>query len=252
MTIELDPTDPTIAEYPPTRSANPPGPKSPGPKSPSLRVEKALLRDGAECIIGIDEVGRGALAGPVAVGATILKMPAPRIPAGLRDSKLLTPLAREALHVPVQRWVAGYAVGLSSAAEIDEFGIIAALGFAARRALERLVEHPMWVGEPVIVLDGSHDWLTRVLPAPATVRARVKADRDVAIVSAASVLAKVHRDRMMVELHDDHPAYGWSSNKGYAAPEHWAGLDEHGPGPLHRHTWLTRWGSGQQPLFALE
>lgn len=126
---------------------------------PDLRIEKELLRNGCTRLAAIDEVGRGALAGPVTVGAVVVTARIGRVPPGLRDSKLLTPLARQALVPMIQRWVVEYAVGHAWPEEIDRIGVIGALRLAGRRALGALTG-------PVdaVLLDGNHDYLTE--PAP--------------------------------------------------------------------------------------
>ncbi|MPV87122.1 ribonuclease HII [Georgenia ruanii] len=204
----------------------------------------------------MDEVGRGALAGPVTVGVAVVgAATSRRLPHGLADSKLLTAHAREDLVEPIRRWCAGSAVGHASAAEIDELGIIAALRLAGRRALAELAGAGL--APAVVVLDGVHNWLSAPeqgdlfapeppevlvpgvgLPvATPPVRTQVKADMTCAVVAAASVLAKVERDRIMVGLDGDFPAYRWASNKGYSAPEHVAALHKHGACELHRRSW---------------
>jgi ribonuclease HII len=209
--------------------------------TPTLDRERGLLRAGARLVIGIDEVGRGAIAGPVAVGVAVLHPEHPEPPEGVRDSKLLSQPRREALHPLVQEWTPHSAVGVVSAADVDRIGIIASLGLAATRALGEL--HRLGVGfdGAVALLDGSHDWLTPALP-PAAALPRVitqtKADRDCTLVAAASILAKVHRDRIMIAAHDEAPGYGWAGNKGYASAGHYAAIDELGPHALHRLSWL--------------
>jgi len=214
---------------------------------PHLRHERVLLRDGARLLAGMDEVGRGSLAGPVSVGVVVVDARTRTAPQGVADSKLLTPAARTALLPALRRWGVARAVGHASADEIDAVGIIAALRLAGRRAL---AEATAQVGPvDVVLLDGSHDWFTapaqgdlfddedeRATPAP-RVHVRVKADRTCASVAAASVLAKCERDAMMVELAARHPEYRWDENKGYASPEHVAALREHGPCVLHRRSW---------------
>lgn len=232
--------------------------------APTLRVERALQRGGHRLLAGMDEVGRGALAGPVTVGIVVIDETCRSAPTGVRDSKLLTHAARERLLPRIERWAPAYAVGHASAQEIDLVGIIAALRLAGLRALAALPVRP-----DLIVLDGNHDWLTppeRVglfefaeagsgelsvgseasargahLFAPYAVSppvtTMIKADLRCSSVAAASVLAKVTRDRLMIELDGDHPAYGWAGNKGYAAPDHLAALDRHGPCELHRRSW---------------
>jgi ribonuclease HII len=225
---------------------------------PNRRLENELLAGlGTGALVaGMDEVGRGALAGPVSVGvAVVTAATSRRIPKGLADSKLLTARAREDLVAPVRAWCAASAVGHASPAEIDALGIIAALRLAGRRALADLAGAGVVPG--VVILDGIHDWLAEPAQgelfapvAPAVhvagtgadvplppVRTQVKADVSCAVVAAASVLAKVARDRLMVDLDPAHPAYHWAANKGYSSPEHIAALGQHGPCDLHRRSW---------------
>lgn len=206
----------------------------------TLRVEKSLLRSGARLVCSVDEVGRGALSGPVSVGMVLIDESVRRPLDGVRDSKLLTPAARVSLVPRIHRWVVGYAVGHATAAEIDEVGIIAALRRAGRRALAGLPAEP-----DVILLDGNHDWLST--PAQpdlfdahasiAPVTTRVKADLTCASVAAASVLAKTDRDALMIDLADSFPEYGWHENKGYATPEHMDAIRRLGSCEQHRRSW---------------
>ncbi|WP_353950629.1 ribonuclease HII [Knoellia sp. S7-12] len=212
-------------------------------RKPSLRVERALQRDGYRLLAGMDEVGRGALAGPVSVGVVVIDETCRSAPQGVRDSKLLQPRAREVMVPRIRRWAFAHAVGHASPAEIDAVGIIAALRLAGRRALASLDVVP-----DLVILDGNHDWLTApgevgllaytsddVHTPPVTTM--IKADMKCSSVASASVLAKVERDAMMVDLAPDHAAYRWDLNKGYAAPEHMEALREHGPTELHRRSW---------------
>jgi len=208
-------------------------------QDPTLELERELLAAGAALVIGCDEVGRGALAGPVAVGMAAVGPDAGAFPAGLRDSKMLSEKRREALHPVVSGWVRHAAIGMASAAEVDELGITACLGLAGRRALVDLHHAGVPLLASVVLLDGAHDWLTPHLAHPVPVRMRVKADRDCASVAAASVLAKVERDRMMTAWHEDHPEYGWAGNKGYGSSAHLDAIRERGASALHRRTWLT-------------
>lgn len=209
--------------------------------SPHLRVERGLLRSGAGTLCGVDEVGRGSLSGPVSVGMVLVDVSTGRVPRGLKDSKLLTPATRERLVPEIIGWASGWAVGHSSPGEIDSLGLVAALRLAGHRALAQLGGSP-----DVVLLDGSHDWLSwprqqdlfAEAPSPSPpVLTRVKADLTCASVAAASVLAKVARDAMMVSLHEDFPAYDWRENKGYASPRHVEALREFGPCPHHRRSW---------------
>lgn len=214
---------------------------------PHLRHERVLLRDGARLVAGMDEVGRGSLAGPVSVGVVVVDVTTRSAPRGVADSKLLTPLARTALLPALRRWGLARAVGHASAAEIDAVGIIAALRLAGTRALAQVRAD---VGPvDVVLLDGSHDWLSGPTqqdlfaavepdePTAPRVLTRVKADRSCATVAAASVLAKCERDAMMVELAAQHPDYRWDENKGYSSPDHLDALRSLGPCVLHRRSW---------------
>lgn len=221
-------------------------------RRPDLRQERAMLRDGARLVAGMDEVGRGALAGPVSVGVVVVDLATKPCPPGLTDSKLLTAAAREAL-VPLARsWCCAWAVGHAGPAEIDAHGIIGALRLAGRRALAQVRRT---VGDvDAVLLDGKHDWLSR--PAAVDlfeafdldphgedrlveprVRTLVKADLQCASVAAASVLAKTERDGLMTSLARQYPVFGWDQNKGYGASTHVAALREHGPTPQHRRSW---------------
>jgi ribonuclease HII len=229
---------------------------------PHLRLEKELLRGGLHRLAAMDEVGRGALAGPVSVGVVVVTARIGRVPPGLRDSKLLTPLARETLVPVVRRWAGEFAVGHASPAEIDAFGIIAALRLAGRRALAQL-------SAPVdaVLLDGNHDYLSEPEPAlfsgtdfwpsplaePAIqvvtgpVFTRIKADLTCAGVAGASVLAKTERDGMLRRLAVDHPDYLFGENKGYGTAEHVAALRKHGPSEVHRRSWRLPLGADLAP-----
>ncbi|RYV51776.1 ribonuclease HII [Pengzhenrongella frigida] len=224
-------------------------PQAVRPPAPSLRHERALLGAGALVVVGMDEVGRGALAGPVSVGVVAVAATTRTCPRGVADSKLLTAAARTALLPALSRWGLARAVGHASAAEIDAFGLIVALRLAGQRALAQVAD---LIGPAaVVLLDGSHDWLSTPaqgeLFAPPTVSGPetpspvvhmlVKADRTCASVAAASVLAKCERDALMTELAARHPSYGWENNKGYGSPEHLAALRTHGASPLHRVSW---------------
>jgi len=206
-------------------------------KDPTLEFERACFASGAATVIGLDEVGRGAIAGPVAVGAHAVCSGTEQFPAGLRDSKLLSEKRREAVAPLVTAWGDG-AVGYATAEEIDEHGIVWALGAAGRRALLLLHEMGVSVGQAVILVDGSHDWLTPALRSPLEVRTMVGADRACASVAAASVRAKVERDAMMRSAHEAQPHYAWASNKGYGAKAHYEGIASMGLSSLHRKTWI--------------
>lgn len=299
--------------------------------TPTLELEKSLAAQGYDLIVGFDEVGRGALAGPVMVGCAAIwsrDLTAADdgerldVPAGVADSKMLTEHRREAIYEELCDWCAAWAVGQASNTEIDEWGISHALGVASLRALTQ-VEHELGLQLPVMtrsvatrpagghagdddgplsdgsllesagrfdinrlpfggvlsevagrsdtyrlpsggelapqategrsitvgaILDGPNDYITKTLgtfdapevPIPATVTTKVKGDLHCATVATAAVIAKVMRDRLMVELaHSDprYAPYGWDHNKGYGSAAHRAAVAEHGPTPLHRVSW---------------
>jgi ribonuclease HII len=209
-----------------------------------LLVEERVWLGRGDVVVGIDEVGRGALAGPMILGAVVLTSDAPP-PETLNDSKLLTPLQREALEEPLTAWVADWSLGSVSAGEIDAWGLRLALAVAATRAIDALRIRPS-----VALIDGSFNLLRApqdirfgVEPAPALTYATmtavtfVKGDQRCASIAAASVLAKVHRDRLMVELDHHYADYGWSSNKGYGAQRHLEAIRRLGQTVHHRHSW---------------
>jgi len=206
-------------------------------KDPTLDFELACFAAGATLVIGIDEVGRGAIAGPVAVGAHTVLAGTVSFPEGLRDSKLLSEKRRESLAPVIVEWGAG-AVGFATAEEIDRNGITWALGEAGRRALLALHTGGVPVQQAVVLVDGSHDWLSPRLRSAFDVRTKVGADRACAAVAAASVRAKVERDELMRAADGEHPGYAWASNKGYGAKAHYAGIAAHGLTPLHRRSWI--------------
>lgn len=208
------------------------------PVSPTLTLEREILRE-FSTIIALDEVGRGALAGPVAVGAAVMDATGAEreIPEGLRDSKLVPEKKRADLAVRAAEWVGVNAVGWASAGEVDELGIIRALGLAASRAIIAVSVGPIDMGSTLVVLDGNHDYVSAVHPQRISVRSVIKGDRDCASVSAASVIAKVARDAYMAELHADFPQYQWERNKGYASAAHREAIRELGLSPHHRASW---------------
>jgi ribonuclease HII len=205
---------------------------------PTLDVETELHAGGARFVIGCDEVGRGAIAGPVAVGLCAVDATVSAVPAGLRDSKLLSEPKREQLAPLAVAWAVHSAVGLASADEVDRLGIMAALGLAGKRALAALHDGGVGIPSSVILLDGHQDWLSPALSTPLRIQTRVKADRDCGSVAAASVIAKVHRDRLMIDADSATPGYGWSSNKGYGSTSHYEAIERLGPSALHRLSWL--------------
>jgi ribonuclease HII len=208
------------------------------PTDPTLEVERGLLATGNGIVVGVDEVGRGAIAGPVVVGVAILRVDT-EFPLGLRDSKLVSASKREKLMDPILDWVEGVAAGEASATEIDEFGIVSALGRAAERAFATLAIAGHDLTGSSVILDGSHNWLATSLVPAMDIRVRPKADRDCAVVAAASVWAKVYRDRLMVEAAGEADVYGWASNKGYGSAGHFDAIRAHGATDFHRRTWLS-------------
>lgn len=274
--------------------------------TPTLDLERSLAAQGYDLITGFDEVGRGALAGPVMVGCAAIwardlepldgddavelsERTYLGVPDGVADSKMLTEHRREAIFDELRDWCAAYAVGQASNTEIDEWGITYALGVAALRALSQ-VERELGlrlggglaarkasmesageivegrpgdsVGESIGncgesvralpkvsgILDGPSDYITKALntfdapdvPIPADITTKVKGDQHCATVATAAVIAKVTRDRLMVDLAQSNPryaAYEWAHNKGYGSAAHRTAIAEHGPTPLHRVSW---------------
>lgn len=274
--------------------------------TPTLDLERSLAAQGYDLITGFDEVGRGALAGPVMVGCAAIwaRDLEPLdgddavelsgrtylgVPDGVADSKMLTEHRREAIFDELRDWCTAYAVGQASNTEIDEWGITYALGVAALRALSQ-VERELGlrlggglaarkasmesageivegrpgdsVGESIGncgesvralpkvagILDGPSDYITKALntfdapdvPIPADITTKVKGDQYCATVATAAVIAKVTRDRLMVDLAQSNPryaAYEWAHNKGYGSAAHRTAIAEHGPTPLHRVSW---------------
>lgn len=195
---------------------------------PSLEVETALWAAGCRVLVGIDEVGRGAWAGPVTVCG--VHWPRGRRMHDVRDSKLLDESRREEIYGRIAGEIE-HGIGHASPAEIDVLGMSGALRLAGLRALAALGE--AGVRPDAGILDGDWNYLAGV-PGIRTVAGGDAACQSVA---AASVLAKVTRDRLMAALEDDHPGFGFPANKGYPAPLHKARLAEVGPTPLHRHSW---------------
>jgi ribonuclease HII len=198
------------------------------PAAAGYEIERELAAAGMTTVAGVDEVGRGAWAGPVVVCAVVVAPGFPVPPGFLTDSKRVTPKRREALAAELPGWVRAHAIGAASHTEIDELGMTAALRAAAGRALAALPERPDGV-----LLDGSHNYIGH----PWRVRCAVKADLRSASVAAASVLAKVYRDRLMAELGAAHPDFAFGENAGYPSPVHVGALTRLGPTPHHRLSW---------------
>lgn len=214
---------------------------------PTLQTESKLFERGNRFVIGIDEVGRGAIAGPVAVGLSLLDKLNPHLtswPEKLQDSKLMTPKSRAEITEPLEQWIDGFAIGYSSNDEIDSSGISEALRLAASRALSELLSSGSMRSKiasegAVILLDGSQNWLGKQA-AGLEVDLQVKADTTCVSVAAAAVLAKVKRDALMEDHDGTYPEYGFAGHKGYASAAHIQALKTHGPSAIHRVTWLTR------------
>lgn len=190
-----------------------------------LRAEQlGLVFDVPGLTAGVDEAGRGPLAGPVVAAAVILDDLKPI--KGLNDSKVLTALARERLYVEIHAKALCFCIAQASVEEIDELNILQATMLAMRRAVEGLRLRPNKV-----LVDGN-----RLPTLKIAAEAIVKGDAKVKAISAASILAKVHRDRLCQELHLQHPQYGFDGHKGYPTPAHLAALREHGACPHHRRS----------------
>lgn len=195
---------------------------------PTLVEEAAFWRRGYRYVAGLDEAGRGAWAGPVVAAAVILPPDSESLRrqlAGVRDSKMLTPAEREALFPEIMRIALAVGIGMAGPEEIDAVGIVPATRMAMVRALEALAVPP----EALIV-----DALA--LPVPLPQRVRVQADARCLSVAAASIVAKVTRDRWMAEMDRRYPGYGFAEHKGYGTPAHRRALQAHGPSPIHRRS----------------
>jgi len=218
----------------------------------NLDLEKNLFSKGANLVAGMDEVGRGCLAGPVYVGITVLNKELALdelLPEGLTDSKELTKDQRETLLPQVKSWVLEHSIGQASNSEIDEIGLTRALRRAGRRALNSLKNKPDY-----LILDGKHNWLMPeketldifeevVDDGPISANLKIinliKADLICSSVAAASIVAKVARDQVMDDLSKEFPDYSWHENKGYAAAEHLLAIKRFGPTKYHRISWKT-------------
>lgn len=190
-----------------------------------MRAEQAPLDwDSPGLIAGVDEAGRGPLAGPVVAAAVILN-PAKRI-RGLADSKVLSPQKRERLHDEIMDKALCCAIALATVQEIDTLNILQATLLAMRRAVEGLRLPPA-----LVMVDGN-----RLPVLPMRAEAVIDGDAKVKAISAASILAKVHRDRWCAEVHTQYPEYGFDAHKGYGTAAHLQALRAHGASPLHRRS----------------
>lgn len=206
---------------------------------PGLLVERALWAEGHDVVVGVDEVGRGAWAGPISVGAAVL--PAGRRVYKVRDSKQLSEAEREALYDRVARWCRAWSVGHATQQECDDLGMSAAQKLAARRAMDGL-----GVVADSVLIDGRWDFA-----AGGAAQRIVKGDAVCLSIAAASILAKVTRDRLMRAEAAHFPVYDFEYNKGYPCPRHKMALRAYGPSAIHRRSWVFMdhlvWGRTHLP-----
>ena len=194
------------------------------PKGPTLSLERAFI-GGPVC--GVDEAGRGPWAGPVSAGAVILSDNPRKVPKGLDDSKKLTAKAREELELEIKDRAVAWGVGFATVEEIHELNILHATGLAMCRAIEALSVQPAFA-----LVDGNYPF-----KLPCEVKTVVGGDGKSKSIAAASILAKVARDRLMVEMDERYPGYGFARHKGYNAPSHLEALVAMGPCEIHRRAW---------------
>ena len=195
-------------------------------RAPGIGLERALWDAGRRVVIGVDEVGRGAWAGPLSVGAAVI--PQNRRAYKIRDSKLLTEAEREALFDRIAGWCHTWAVGHATAEECDTLGMSAAQRLAADRAISALGVTP-----DAVLVDGKWDFV-----GGDQVRRIVRGDLTCLSIAAASILAKVTRDRMMRAEAEHYPLYVFDENKGYPCPRHKSALQAWGPSAIHRRSWV--------------
>ena len=195
--------------------------------APSRSMERQLVAAGHDVIVGVDEVGRGSWAGPLMVGAAVI--PTGRRIVGVRDSKMLSEKAREQIFDKVARWCTSWSVGAASQRECDELGMADAQRLAAGRAIAGLSVTP-----DAVLIDGNWDFVG----AGVRTERLVKGDARCVSIAAASILAKVTRDRVMRSEAEHYPAYAFESNKGYPCPIHRAALHWCGPSAIHRRSWV--------------
>lgn len=193
------------------------------------KFEHIAYDEGFSCVCGVDEAGRGPLAGPVCAAAVIL--PPDLVIEGLNDSKKLTDKRRRALYDVITEQALAYGIAFASEQEIDEINILQATFLAMRRAVEQLRLRP-----ELALVDGNREPDFGEIP----VRTIIKGDSLSANIAAASILAKVTRDRFMEEQDAVYPQYGFALHKGYGTQAHYAALREYGPCPIHRRTFLKK------------
>jgi ribonuclease HII len=198
------------------------------PKQPHLKAEFALWQQGKRLVVGVDEVGTGALCAPV-VAAAVLVRPHTRKVRGVRDSKTLSAAQRERVEGDIKARSLAWGVGAASVAEIERLNIRNAAHLAMRRALRRLppYDHVLVDGQKIV---GMEEHIGPYTPI-------IKGDASSYAIACASVIAKVTRDRLMAKLALRYPGYGWEHNAGYATRDHVEGLREHGVTPFHRRTY---------------
>ena len=192
---------------------------------PNLRQEKKLQRKGFQYVVGLDEAGRGAWAGPIIAAAVILN---PKIKIkGIKDSKLLRKPEREKLFEEIIAKSLAWAIGAVSEAKIDQIGIQKANILAIKKALDSLLIRPSYLLVDALTIDYNN------LPGQGI----IKGDYKIKSIAAASIIAKVSRDELMDKLDEKHPQYGFKQHKGYGTNHHWHMLNEHGICSIHRKTW---------------
>lgn len=195
-------------------------------KAPGLSRERELWEEGHDIVVGVDEVGRGAWAGPIMVGAAVV--PKDKRLTKVRDSKMLTEPEREVMFDRIAEWCVTWAVGGASQIECDELGMSAAQKLAAKRAIEGLGVVP-----DRVLIDGNWNFV-----GGSNVRTVIRGDATCLSIAAASILAKVTRDRIMRAESEHYPGYEFDRNKGYPCPKHKAYLAGMGPSSIHRRTWV--------------
>jgi ribonuclease HII len=193
-----------------------------------LDYERRLWSDGYERVAGLDEAGRGCLAGPV-VAAAVVMPPDAELPA-IQDSKSLSEAARRSARKQIEDRAVAHAIARCSPDEIDEINILQAALRAMRRAAAACTPAPDF-----LLIDGNQ-WDRSLTDAPWPYETVVQGDATSQSIAAASILAKTERDAMMRDLHEEHPEYGWETNVGYPTQQHYDALAEHGPTPHHRRS----------------
>jgi ribonuclease HII len=204
---------------------------------PSLRYERKLWREGAQTVAGVDEAGVGPMAGPVVAAAVIFDQEV--FIRGVNDSKQLTPERREALFPAIRERAIAVGIGFASPGEIDQLNIFWATMAASERALQALGRTPDHV-----LVDG------RLIPELKLPQTKiVGGDRKSFCIAAASIIAKVTRDRLMAEYDAQYPEFGFAQHKGYCTADHFAALERLGPTPIHRRSFAPVWEAAQRRLF---